>query len=193
MEFKFNGKISLEDYVAFNKFQAKFKGWQKIVLFICFIIILSMILINLYFGINRMLDFYEKMSAISDGLIIKLTIIQIFKEFKFIFVMLLLFLFYIIYYYLYYRKVKKNYNSNKLFNEEQYYTVTENQIEIKNAFSNGIITKDKINRIVYYKNSVYIFISLSDACLITESFFADSNEFMNFKSFMKNNYNIVKN
>ena len=198
MEFKFHGKISLEDYVAFNKYYLKiifFKGWRKIIFFLCVIIILLSISFNMYNGINNILDVKNQMPEISDSaqidlLMIKLIAIHILKEFGIIFFILMLF---IIFNFLFKRNLRKHYYSNKLFNEEQYYTVTEDQIEIKTAISNALITKDKINRILYNKNVLYIFIALNMAYIIPESFFSDSDEFINFKSFMNENYNIVRN
>jgi hypothetical protein len=149
----------------------------------------------MYNGINNILDLKNQMPEISDSaqidlLMIKLIAIHILKEFGIIFFILMLF---IIFNFLFKRNLRKHYYSNKLFNEEQYYTVTEDQIEIKTAISNALITKDKINRILYNKNVLYIFIALNMAYIIPESFFADSNEFINFKSFMNENYNIVRN
>ena len=198
MEFKFNGKISLEHYVAFNKYYLKrsiFKGWRKIVFFLGVIIILSMIFYNLYTGINGILDFKEQISGVGDSnhvdsLISRLIIVKILQELGLIFFILILV---IIFNFLFKRNIKKHYVSNKFLNEEIYYTVTEDQVEIKTVLSQATITKDKINQVLYNKNAVYIFIALNMAYIIPESFFSGSNEFINFKSFMNENYNIVKN
>ena len=151
-----------------------------------------MTFLKLHSSIKSIFDFQAKMLDINAGaqinpLIIKLIIIQIFKEFWLILFILILA---ILFNFLFQRNLKKHYNSNKFFIEEQYYTVTENKIEIKSDSSSAIITKDKINKIIYNKNAVYIFISLSVAYVITESFFADKDEFIDFKSFMDRYYKI---
>ena len=85
------------------------------------------------------------------------------------------------------KNIKKQFQSNKFFAEEQHYSITEDQIEIKSENTSTIITKDKINKIWYNKNAIYIFISSYLAYLIPRTF-SNNNEFDLLKDFINKNY-----
>jgi len=82
------------------------------------------------------------------------------------------------------KELKKQFNSNKFFAEEQFYLITIDKIEIKTESSSVVLTKDKI---WYGKNAIYIFISSQSAYVLPESFFKN-NDFDIIKSFLKENY-----
>jgi hypothetical protein len=187
MEYRFNGKISLEDFILFQKFNQKrnvFGGWKKIfyILFFIFVIILTISyikeLVNIYV-VNTVPQL--------DSLIILSIIAHIFGEFSVITIMLSFLLFILLFSIFFNKYLKKCYYSNKFYAEEQHYIFTENQIEIKTDSSCTIITKDKINKIWYNKKNTYIFISLNLVYIIPESFLGN-NEFMEFKCFLEEHY-----
>jgi hypothetical protein len=95
---------------------------------------------------------------------------------------------FILLYCIFYKKhLKKYFQSNKFFADEQYYSITEDRIEIKTENTSTIITKDKINKIWYNKNAIYIFISSYLAYLIPRTF-SNNNEFDLLKDFINKNY-----
>ena len=187
MEYRFNGKVSLEDFIMFQKFYLKynvFNGWKK-VLYLLFFIFLLILAIS---HIKEIIDAYN-VNTVSqlDSLIIFSTIINIFSEFSAITIIFFLLLFVLLLIIFFKKYLKKQYYSNKFFSEEQYYIFTENQIEIKTDSSCTIITKDKINKIMYNKKNIYIFISLYLVYIVPESFF-NNNEFTELKCILDEHY-----
>jgi len=55
-------------------------------------------------------------------------------------------------------------------------------------FELGIITKDKIFKIAYDKNSIYIYLGLNMACIIKNHFFDTEEKYNELKLFMKGKY-----
>jgi hypothetical protein len=189
MEYKFNGKISLEDFILFQKYYLKrnvFGGWKKIfyILFSIFLVILTIYHVKeAIFYVKEMVNTIPQL----DPMTIVLIIVGIFGEFPMITPILFLFLFILLFAIFFNRHLRKYYYSNKFYLEEQHYIFTENQIEIKTDSSCIIITKDKINKILYNKKNVYIFVSLNIVYVIPESFLGN-NDFMEFKCFLEKYY-----
>ena len=98
-----------------------------------------------------------------------------------VFVFIMLFLFFTK------KELKKQFNSNKFFTEEQFYLITIDKIEIKTESSSVVLTNDKINKILYNKNAIYIFISSQLAYVLPKSFFKN-NDFDIIKNFVEENY-----
>jgi hypothetical protein len=193
MEYKFKGKIFLKDFVKLNNYHLKTtytKGW-KLVLFLGFLIfIIIMVIKNIHSGINSIIDFYNHIKYANNNVNISsfstMSIILYFiREFL---VTLFIILFVPLFYFFINRNYKKYYDSNKFYLEEQFYTVTENNFEVKTESSNAIITKEKINKIMINKNTIYIFISLNIAYIIKDNYFENIVEYNNFKDFLIEHY-----
>ena len=186
MEYRFNGKISLEDFTTFQTFYLKhtvFNGWKKVLylLFFIFLIILAI------FHVKRIIDSYYVNTVPQSNSLIFTIIDNIFSEFSVITVILFILLFILLFCIYFSKNLKKQYDSNKYFSEEQYYIFTEKQIEIKSDSSSTTITKDKINKILYNKKNIYIFISLYLIHIIPESFLSN-NEFTELKCLLEEYY-----
>ena len=95
--------------------------------------------------------------------------------------------FFILFYIFYKRDLRKKFLSSEFLTEEQHYSITEERIEVKTESTSTIITKDKIYKIMYNKNEIYIFISTYYAYVIPKTFL-HNNDFELLKDFMNRNY-----
>jgi hypothetical protein len=167
MEYKFSGKVSLQDYIAFNNFVVKkslFKGRKLVLFLIALALLVIAILLSAYLG-----EFSEMMrNMLVFVLFIALCIIIFFICLN--------------------RTYRKYYNSNKFYLEEQYYTVNEVDIKISSESAGITLTKEKIHKIMYNKNVIYIFSALNMAYIIKDTFLKDVNEFDSLKEFINEHY-----
>ena len=152
--------------------------------------IIIMVILNIYSGINNIIEYSNYMKNININTdLTSLTkisiIIDCIKEFS---IIIFIALFFVLFRFFQKRNYKKYFYSNKFFLEEQYYTVTENNIEVKTESSNAIITKEKINKITINKNVIYIHIALNMAYIINDNYFENIDEYNNFKYFLNEHY-----
>lgn len=192
MEYKFGGKVSLNDYISFNSYYLKnslFKGAGSLAFWGTIFIVFFLVMLNLYVGINHIIEFRNDMNNLDnnvniDSLTALSIVIKIFKEFPIIiFVALVLIILRVVL-----RKTyKKHYNSNKFYLEEQHYVVDENSIKITWGGSTTL-TKEHINKIAFNKDAVYIFVALNMAYMIKSAYFSNINEFNDFKTFVSEHY-----
>jgi len=87
---------------------------------------------------------------------------------------------------------KFHFNSYKTFYEISEYKVNKENIKIYSESINMFLTKDKINKILYDKDTIYICLGINFACIVKKYFFKNSNEFDELKIFLNENY-IIKN
>jgi hypothetical protein len=193
MEYKFNGKISLNDFILFNNYHLKttfFIGWKQVLFWVILAVVIIMVIFNIYTGINNIIEYNNRMKNINTDVdLTSLTtisiIIHFIKEFS---IIIFIALFIVLFRFLLYKNYKKYYYSNQFYLEEQYYIVTENNIEIKTESSNATLTKEKINKIVVDKNVIYIFIALNMAYIIKDNYFKNIDEYNNFMNFISEHY-----
>jgi hypothetical protein len=168
MEYKFNGKMSLDDYVQFNRnfmIEILFKKKMSLV----FIILGISIFIGYFiynFVVYNQIRFYEDILPI---IIFILTFVfLLFRRPK---------IFY-----------KKYFTANKLAQEEQFFVINDKEIIIKSESINIILTSEKINKIRFDKDTIYIFTAIGSAYFIKSRYFDNINEFAEVVDFIKNNY-----
>jgi hypothetical protein len=168
MEYNFNGKMNLDDFVKFNRnfmIESFFKKKVPLV----FIILSISILIG-YFIYNFIV--YNQ--------------IRFFEDILPVIVFVFIFVFFI------FRRPKilhkKYFLANKIAQEEQFFAVNNKEIVIKSESINVILTKEKINKIKFDKDSIYIFIAVGSAYLIKSRYFDNINEFTEVVNFIKDNY-----
>ncbi|MDR2718106.1 MAG: hypothetical protein LBB89_08600 [Treponema sp.] len=170
MEYKFNGKLTLDDFVQTNRFYMRetlLKGKVAVIFFVAIIFFLG----SFIYGIilyNR-IRFLEDLLPV---LIFGLVILFVIKRPKIMY--------------------KKYFEKDKISQEEQTFIVNENEINMSSENSYIKITKDKINKIKYDKNSIYIFISENKLCIIKSRYLKDLTEFNELKDFIKLNYREVR-
>jgi len=166
MEYRFNGKLTLDDFVQMNRFYMKekfLKGKTAIIFIIAFIFFIVSFIY--YFIIHNEIRFLEDILPI---LIFGLFILFIIRRPKILF--------------------KKFFEKDKIAREEQTFIVNENEINVSSESSSVKITKDKINEIKNDKDSIYIFISDSKVFSIKSRYLKNLTEFNELKNFIKLNY-----
>jgi hypothetical protein len=166
MEYKFNGKLTLNDFAQMNRFYMRefFLKRKYSVFFLLFIIFLIG-----SFRYNIIL--YNKIRFLEDllpALIFGLAILFVIQRPNIMY--------------------KKYFEMDKISQEEQKYIVNENEINMSSENSYIKITKDKINKIRYDKDSIYIFIGENKVFLIKSRYLKDLTEFNELKDFIKLNY-----
>jgi hypothetical protein len=182
MEYTMNGKISLDDYIQFNKVHRK-QGFTKIRRIIFFSI-------AFIFGIYLGFDLDIRNIGITIGKIKELTfgyiilIISMVIIF-FAFIVLLLFLFKrIVLHFIY----KKYYYSDKILQQVQNYKINEINILITTESISSNYSKDNIQKIIFDKDSIYIYLGLNRAEIIKKRFLENEIEFEELVNFIKLNY-----
>lgn len=196
MEFNFEGKVSLDDYIQFNQFVSKkYEIIFHVILLFCVLINLSINIKSYYDGIifgrlyENNLVLTENEETNLEELQNSIKIIDFAEHFL---SSILLIIFFTIF--LFIRKhnkskrIMKNYNSNKLMTENNVYKITIDSIIINNDFGNITLKERIINKILYDKDSIYIFIGLNAAYIIKKHFFEDENKYYELNNFIKEKY-----
>jgi hypothetical protein len=205
VEFEFYGNITLEDYIQYSKYIYRNKKNNKYLIGTAFIIIIIYSITKLikYFQIiklnNNYIDNIKDLAEENNLQIIGL--ISAPSSFSIIFEVilpivlftLLLFSLYFLYNFIFdnfiFNKIcTKYYNANKFICEYQIYKINNEKIIITSDSEFVTITNDKILKIVYDKDSLYIFIGLNTAYLIKKRFFDNDEIYNSFITFMKENY-----
>jgi hypothetical protein len=189
MEYKFAGKISLSDFVSFNKYNLKtsLKGARLLSFWTVIFIVFFLVIMNLYTGINYILDLKNNMNNNFkiDLLVTIPVILNIISKFPIvIFVMLIIIIIKVIL-----NKIcKKIFNSTEFYSEEHHFIVDEKIVEIMSESVGEVCIEDNIKNIIINKNVVYIYVALNVAYIIKNAFFCNINEYNNFKIFIKKHY-----
>jgi ABC-type multidrug transport system fused ATPase/permease subunit len=196
MEYRFSGQITLDDYIQFNEnvtskivdFLKNSKNvykfpFSEIIKYIFCVFLLGILIYNL---LPILLEFESEI------------IMKIFTNPKIIIILILFFL--IIIFILIFPRImrnlmrnvyKKYYDSNKTITELCYYNITENVIKLKSESEDVCLTKEKINKIKYDTDSIYIYIGLNMAYIIKKRFLENEKTFEELQMFIKNNYDTI--
>jgi hypothetical protein len=86
------------------------------------------------------------------------------------------------------RVYKKYYNSYKFYNELVNYKINESEITISSENSNTTLTRDKILKIIYYKDAIYIYLGLNIAYIICARYFENRDQFNDLCNLLKEKY-----
>jgi hypothetical protein len=179
MEYNFNGKITLDDYIQFNENIYKFPFSEKLKYIFCVfllgIYIYNILPVLLELEPQIILKFFANPKVIINFILFFPIIILIL-----VFPKILRNLMKNIY--------KKYYDSNKIMAELCCYNITENVIKLKSESGDVILTKEKINKIKYDNDSIYIYIGLNMAYIIKKRFLENEKAFEELRIFIKNNY-----
>jgi hypothetical protein len=166
MEYKFTGKISLEDFVQYNRFymtELFFKRKTSIIFIIAIIFFIGSFIFSII--TFKRIRLFEDILPI---ILFCLVLILIIRRPK---------IFY-----------KKYFNANKISHEEQQFSINEKEMNIKSESLSLILTKEKINKIKFDKDSIYIFTAEGAAHIIKSKFLNSIIEFNNLKDFIRMNY-----
>ncbi|ULQ60806.1 hypothetical protein K7I13_05950 [Brucepastera parasyntrophica] len=167
-EYRGSGFITFEDYIRFiRKYLSEFLLRKNMRWYIICAAALSIITVCSFYFLPAYSA--QRISLIGWGLFLAVGIIFILLFFQ-------------------KKTYRKTYESNKFFTEKVEYVITENEIRISSESSAEKLTKDKIYRILFDKDVVYIFIAENMAHILKQSYFADEAIFDEVKNFIRINY-----
>ena len=185
MEYCFYGNITLDDFIQFNKSYIKKSFWGKLIKILFFgligillvIIIVPITIIQSKGGVG----FYSFIGINNHNII------------KYIIILFCLIVSLIIFIIIFNKIImpsiyKKYYDSNKMYNELQNYKINEHEIRISSESNNVNLVKEKILKVIYDKDSIYIFIGLNMAYIIKARFLKNINEFNELKELINVKY-----
>jgi len=171
MEFKVSGQLNIDDYIQFQRVSLKaiFLARKMIILFFVLVAIFT----------SDLFDFRKGISLRDTT-----TIIAIVSFCVFLLVLAIM---------LNSKKVyKKSFESNMTIKEKCNFLITEDKIIIDSESGNTILSKDKIHKILFDKDSVYVFVAANIARIIKKRFCKNEEEFNALVLFIKDNYNACK-
>ncbi|MDR2210857.1 MAG: hypothetical protein LBO65_05230 [Spirochaetaceae bacterium] len=173
MEYNLNGKVSLDDYIQFNKFYQKhgFFGKLRILFFLALCVFLALAILP---NLDALIDVFKESP---------LGFIKIFMP---VIICLIVFIVFntvvqpLIY--------KKHYNANKMLQQNQNIKINEQFISVTTEKGNNKLTKSDINKIKCDKDSVYIFLGLNIVNILKKGFLDNPSDFEDMVNFIKLNY-----
>jgi hypothetical protein len=86
------------------------------------------------------------------------------------------------------KKYRKLFDSNKTIGEECNYIINEKNIMINSESGNSILGEDKIYKIIFDKDSIYIFLAANLARIIKKRFLENNEEYERLILFINENY-----
>ena len=174
MEYKLSGKVSLKDYIQFNK-NFKKHGSALIIRLVVYPLLIVFVAFVLYPSFNLVKNFIFELSPFE--------LIKVFSPFIILIIFLILLntvgipLIY-----------KRHYNANKSLQESFIITINERRISIITETCNTALTKEMINKIYYDKDSVYIYVALNIAHILKKRYMENEGDFVEFVKFIKEHY-----
>jgi multisubunit Na+/H+ antiporter MnhG subunit len=178
MEYTLNGKISLDDYIQFNKNHQKhgFSRVFRIILYSALFIFIGFTFIS---NKEPLTDIFKTSPLYFIEMFIPLIVILI------IIILLNKFGAPLILRPIY----KRHYKANKMLQQTQNIKINEQCISITTETGNVNLTKENINKIIYDKDSIYIYTALNMAHILKKHFLENENDFDELVKFIKFNYN----
>ena len=173
MEYNLHGKITLADYIQFNKAYSS-HGFMKYFR----IVVYSGLIIYIGFSFLPDKDIFTDLFLYSP-----FDFIKIFTPIIFAIIFILLvnkLLMPLIY--------KRHYNANKKLQSTHDIKINEHNILISTETSNFVYSKSDINKIIFDKNSIYIFTGINIGNIFKKRFLENEDEFEALKQFVKVNY-----
>jgi len=165
--FEFTGEITLDDYVQMNGYYIReFFFRKKITLIIFILFFLSFIGLNIHSFIKH--GYLRFLEDVLPFLVFIFAILFIVNRPKYLF--------------------KKYYAGDKMIKEKRTFCIDDNTINIKGESFSNTLSKDKINRIKYDKDTIYIFTAENALHIIKKRYLKDENEFDELKIFLEMNY-----
>ena len=166
MEYKFTGKMTLDDFTQMNNFYYReffFKGKFSVFLYISLAVFIVFMVLN---AINyNKVDFFEDILPI---LIFIALFVFLSSKPRLMF--------------------KRFYEKDKIMQEEQTFAVNETEIVMSSSSASVKVTKDKVSKIKHDKDTIYIFISENKLVLIKSRYLNGAISFEELKEFIKTHY-----
>ncbi|MFB5652837.1 YcxB family protein [Leptospira wolffii] len=177
MNFRIKGNVSLKDYskfINYHLYESLFGGFRKFIF-----LFLGLVLFFYY-----VLPILKKLPPRNETEIVELSefLARILMIFAFASILYLFFKIRLV------SRNRKTFASNKFLQDEQTFDIDENQILASSSDSNTILTKEKIHKIAFRDDAIYIFISAIQAFVIPKHYFDNDDEFGEAKNFLKEHY-----
>jgi len=174
MEYKLIGKISLKDYIQFNKNHRK-HGAALIIRLTVYLVFIFFVVVGLLPDLD-LIKYY----------IINFSLLELLKIFPlYIYVIIFFILLNIIIIPINY---KRHYNANKSLQQPCNITINEQCISITTEDGSSKLTKENINKIYYDKDAIYIYTALNLGQIIKKRFLENEDYFEELVKFVKENY-----
>ncbi|GHV08655.1 hypothetical protein FACS189485_20400 [Spirochaetia bacterium] len=167
MEFNFSNQLTFKDYVQYNKTHSKNTFWGKYEILFYIVLFLFIVTPSLFKFKNALqiaivhfiIPFVALVTLyLVDHLIIRPT------------------------------QYKRHFKSNIRLSKIAYYKISEDTIEIKNDSEYATLKKDEIYKILFDKDSIYIYTALTLSQIIKKRSLNSENEFKELVEFIKENY-----
>ncbi len=165
MEFTFSGRITFDDYVQFNRFILRKRIVLRLIVYI-----FSLILLIFTFGLSNLKDGFS-----FDSLNIALCFMFFFLIYATISLLFSK------------RRYRKIFNSSKTIEEECHYIINEKYMKTSSETTNSTLTQETIHKIIFDKDSMYIFLAMNMAQIIKKRFLGN-DEYEKLTTFVKENY-----
>jgi hypothetical protein len=174
MEYKLNGKISLKDFIQFNKnhkrhgpaLTLRLAAYSLLIVFTAVVFLLSFNFVKSY--------------------LLNLSALELVKVFSpFILLLIFLILLHTVGMPLIY---KSQYNANKDLQESFNITINDRCISIRTDNGNTVLTKEMINKVYYDKNSIYLYTGQNTAYILKKHYLENENDFGDLVKLIKENY-----
>jgi len=174
VEYKLSGKVSLKDFIQFNRAHNK-HGSALITRLVVYSLLLVFIAVVFFFSFD-FLKYY----------IFNLPPSQLVKVFSpFILLIIFIILLHTVGIPLIY---KRHYNANKGLRQSFNITINEQCISITSETGNEKLKKENINKIYYDKDSIYIYLGLNIAHILKKHYMENQDDFGELVKFVKENY-----
>jgi len=86
---------------------------------------------------------------------------------------------------------KKNYKADKLIDAERHFCITDELITMSTEDISLQISREKIKKIIFDKDTIYIFTSINSVVIIKGRYLSDNKEFEALKMFIKEKYSVL--
>jgi len=177
VEFNFSGKMTLEDFIQINKFHRR-KSFSYKFVYVFYIIIFGYLLKEIIFLIKNNIEFYDLKEIITGAYFLTQIVVLVFLALVLIVSNKIILP----------KACRKYFNSNKLYTEVNNFKINENEISVNSESTNQVLTRDKILKILYDKDSIYVYVALNMTHIIKARYLENANQFDELCNFLKNNY-----
>jgi len=178
MEYRFKGSLTLKDYIQccniLNRKRIIVTTVLSYILFIAFVF-LSFSLADIKTIFNNPINLFY---IFSDKYVI------IFFLFITLFIVITNLIISPIVY-------KRNYKADNLISAERNFCITDELITMTTEAISLHISREKIKKIIFDKDTIYIFTSINNVVIIKERYLSDNKEFEALKMFIKEKYSVL--
>jgi hypothetical protein len=176
MEYKFKGSLTLKDYIQCCKILNR----KRIIITAILAYILFIALVFLSFSLADIKTIFNN----------PINLLYIFSDkYVIIFFLFITLVIVITDFILSPIMYKRNYKADKLIHAERDFCVTDELITMSTEDISLHISREKIKKMIFNKDAIYIFTSINSVIIIKERYLSDNKEFEALKMFINEKYN----